>query len=84
MMEYLNLAPPNDMVDGPDKSANANHLYDWMLESCERLFDNEIEQSAFEDQMRLMFGIKEAYKLFTVDKLIGVFIKQVSSLKHPV
>ncbi|KAL0570127.1 hypothetical protein V5O48_011832 [Marasmius crinis-equi] len=57
--------------------ANGNHLYELMLESCERLFDNEIEQTAFEDQMRHMFGIKEAYKIFTIDKLIGVIIKQV-------
>jgi len=48
-----------------------------MLESIERLFENDIEQHLFEDQMRSMFGIKEAYKLFTIDKLIGSIIKQV-------
>ncbi|KAG7097684.1 hypothetical protein E1B28_005009 [Marasmius oreades] len=77
IIESLNLAPPEDMVNGHGKSTSANYFYDLMLESCERLFDNEIEQSAFEEQMRHMFGIKEAYKIFTVDKLIGVFIKQV-------
>lgn len=76
-----------------EKSSVAEHFYDLMLESCERLFENDIEPSAFEDQMRYMFGIKvcsiyfglqfnlnflqEAYKLFTIDKLIGSIIKQV-------
>ncbi|KAK0449656.1 uncharacterized protein EV420DRAFT_1565242, partial [Desarmillaria tabescens] len=32
---------------------------------------------AFEEQMRLMFGVKEAYKIFTIDKLIGSIIKQI-------
>jgi hypothetical protein len=39
-------------------SSTAEHFYDLMLESCERLFENEIEQQVFEDQMRYMFGIK--------------------------
>ncbi|KAK0450434.1 histone deacetylase complex, SIN3 component [Desarmillaria tabescens] len=58
-------------------NANASHFYELMLESCERLFDNEVEQPAFEEQMRLMFGVKEAFKIFTIDKLIGSIIKQV-------
>ncbi|KAK0482436.1 histone deacetylase complex, SIN3 component [Armillaria novae-zelandiae] len=37
----------------------------------------ELEQPAFEEQIRLMFGVKEAYKIFTIDKLIGSVIKQV-------
>ncbi|KAK7032931.1 histone deacetylase complex, SIN3 component [Favolaschia claudopus] len=60
--------------------SNAEHFYDLLLESCERLFDNELDQNAFEDQMRFMFGIKEAYKIFTVDKIIGCLIKQVQLL----
>ena len=71
------------MVNGIDKpsTSDGTHLYELMLESCERLFDNEIEQTAFEDQMRRMFGIKEAYKIFTIDKLIGLIIKQVRALR---
>ncbi|KAK0449645.1 uncharacterized protein EV420DRAFT_1646964 [Desarmillaria tabescens] len=57
-----------------DPNANASHFYELMLESCERVFDNEVEQAAFEEQMRLMFGVK---KIFTNDKLIGSIIKQV-------
>ena len=76
-----------------DKINVAEHYYDLVRDSCEKLFNNDIEQSAFEDQMRHMFGIKvypldlglhskltylqEAYKIFTIDKLIGSIIKQV-------
>jgi paired amphipathic helix protein Sin3a len=47
-----------DLMNLPDRNANAEHFYDLLLESCERLFDNELEQPAFEDQMRSMFGTK--------------------------
>jgi len=30
--------------------------------------------------MRFMFGIREAYKIFTIDKLIGALIKQVQTI----
>ncbi len=35
----------------------ASQYYEYMLETCERLFDNQVEQLAFEDQMREMFGL---------------------------
>ncbi|KAF8552138.1 hypothetical protein OG21DRAFT_1511850 [Imleria badia] len=60
-----------------ERAAHAEHYYDLMLESCERLFDNEIDQHAFEEQMRSMFGYKDAYRIFTIDKVLGAFIKQV-------
>ncbi|KAH9943527.1 hypothetical protein B0H21DRAFT_490302 [Amylocystis lapponica] len=63
-----------------DKSANAAHFYDLMLDSCEKLFDNEIEPHVFEDQLRYMFGAKNAYKMFTVDKVVGALIKQVQAV----
>lgn len=78
-----------------ERAKNPEHYYEFLLVSLERLFDNEIEQHAFEDQIRYMFGTKvcfivssltiegveqfrqEAYRIFTVDKLIGGIIKQV-------
>ncbi|EAU81489.2 sin3b [Coprinopsis cinerea okayama7 len=51
--------------------------YVFLLETCERLFDNEIESHAFEDQMRAVFGIQNGYKIFTIDKVISALIKQV-------
>ncbi|PCH44684.1 hypothetical protein WOLCODRAFT_123950 [Wolfiporia cocos MD-104 SS10] len=59
-----------------DRAATAVHFYSLILVSCERLFDNDIEQHVFEDQMRYMFGTKDAYKIFTVDKVVGAIIKQ--------
>lgn len=44
-----------------ERIAHAEHYYDLMLESCERLFDNEIDQHAFEEQMRFMFGYKVCF-----------------------
>lgn len=41
-----------------DRAPGAEHFYDFMLESCERLFENDLEQQVFEDQMRYMFGVK--------------------------
>ncbi|KAK0433825.1 uncharacterized protein EV420DRAFT_1481708 [Desarmillaria tabescens] len=58
-------------------NANVSHFYELMLESCKCVFDNEVEQAAFEEQMQLMFGVKEAYKIFTNNKLIRSIIKQV-------
>jgi len=64
-------APPNTIP---------NHFYEMLLGLCERLFENEIEQHAFEDQMRSAFGVKEAYRVFTVDKVIGAIIKQAQAV----
>lgn len=41
-------------VENPSKT----HYYDFLLETCEQLFDNEIDQHAFEEHMRAVFGIK--------------------------
>jgi len=76
----------------------ASQYYELMLETCERLFDNQIEQLAFEDQMREMFGLhasfffvhlyvgchliehmQDAFKVFTIDKVLAAIIKHVSN-----
>lgn len=44
--------------NGVDVTVNAGHYYEMLLAFCERLFSNEIEQHAFEDQMRAVFGTK--------------------------
>ncbi|KAG5651812.1 hypothetical protein H0H81_007335 [Sphagnurus paluster] len=74
-----------DSMNLGDRATVTEHYYDLLLESLERLFDNEIEQLAFEDQMRFMFGTKasslnEGYKAFTFDKVIGALIKQVQAV----
>ncbi|KAF4580450.1 Transcriptional regulatory protein sin3 [Pleurotus pulmonarius] len=67
-------------VHRPLLPGSVEHYYDVLLESCERLFDAELEQHFFEEQTRAMFGTKVAYKIFTVDKLIGAIIKQVQAV----
>ena len=48
----------NDYTKLREKASSAIHFYDVMLESCEKLFDNEIEQHIFEDELRSIFGTK--------------------------
>lgn len=52
--------PTTGVTSGdPDRDVTSKaNLYEFMLATCERLFDNEIEQNMFEDQMRYMFGVK--------------------------
>ncbi|KAM5541748.1 hypothetical protein V8D89_004477 [Ganoderma adspersum] len=69
-----------DLAKLGNRLDQSSHYYDLMLESCEKLFDNEFEQPAFEEMMRYMFGLKHAFKLFTVDKLIGALIKQIQTI----
>jgi len=57
--------------DGPEAPAR---YYRYTLELCEKLFEGEIEQSAFEEACRLMYGIR-AFPIFSVDKLISTVIK---------
>ena len=59
----LGLPSQADFTQFGDREPTAEHYYELFLESCERLFDNEIEQHAFEDQMRLMFGTKVNFSL---------------------
>ncbi|KAL5498737.1 hypothetical protein ACEPAH_2092 [Sanghuangporus vaninii] len=61
------------------RESPAAQFYPFLLETCERLFDNSIDQQAFEDITRHMFGTK-AYVTFTFDKVIGAIIKQVQSI----
>jgi hypothetical protein len=35
----------------------ALQYYELMLETCERLFDNQVEQLTLDDQMHKMFGL---------------------------
>ena len=54
------------VAEGSDRAAgstgpssnNPERFYDLLLETCERLFDNEIDQHVFEDQVRHVFGLK--------------------------
>lgn len=63
---------------GEPMSVTAQQYYQRALGLCEKLFDGEIDQAAFEEAMRTMFAT-QGYTLFTVDKLLNMILKQVSS-----
>ncbi|KAI5118376.1 hypothetical protein M0805_005842 [Coniferiporia weirii] len=54
------------------------HFYGYLLDACEKLFEGELDQATFEENMRFLFGTK-AYNMFTLDKLIAALIKQVQT-----
>lgn len=71
----LTMAPERK---GEPMSVTAQQYYQRALGLCEKLFDGEIDQAAFEEAMRTMFAT-QGYTLFTVDKLLNMILKQVSS-----
>jgi paired amphipathic helix protein Sin3a len=71
----LGLAIPAPVVDDGDNPAE--RYYEHALDLAEKLFDGDIDQQTYEEQLRYMGGVK-AYPLYTVDKLISTIIKHVS------
>lgn len=63
--------PIIDQGDNP-----ALRYYEHALDLAEKLFDGDVDQTTYEEQLRYMVGI-DAYPLFTVDKLIQTVIKHV-------
>ncbi|KAH0838111.1 hypothetical protein J3R83DRAFT_6357 [Lanmaoa asiatica] len=61
----------------PDSTQELVYMY--FIDACEKFFDGELEVGLFEEHMRWLFG-NQAYLLFTLDKLIAAFIKQVQSV----
>lgn len=63
-----------------DQGVNpAEHYYEHALDLAEKLFDGDLDQTTYEEQLRYMGGTK-AYPLFTIDKLISTVIKHVCGL----
>ncbi|TFK41885.1 histone deacetylase complex, SIN3 component [Crucibulum laeve] len=60
-------------------NTDGNVVYMYLLDACDKLFDNELDQATFEEHMRWFFGTK-AYHLFTLDKLITALVKQVQTV----
>ncbi|CAL1694084.1 unnamed protein product [Somion occarium] len=56
-----------------------NVLYMYLLDACEKVFENELDQATFEEHMRWFFGTK-AHQVFTLDKVITAIIKQVQTI----
>ncbi|KAG7099673.1 hypothetical protein E1B28_001498 [Marasmius oreades] len=60
-------------------SGDANVVYLYVLNACEKMFAGDLDQSSFEEHMRWFFGSK-AYHLFTLDRLIIALVKQVQTI----
>ncbi|KAH7104880.1 hypothetical protein BKA62DRAFT_690990 [Auriculariales sp. MPI-PUGE-AT-0066] len=60
------------------KGNAAQYFYAHLLESCEKLFEGDLEPLAFEENLRFMFGT-QAYVMFTVDKVVGAIVKQLQT-----
>lgn len=72
-----NPLPIIDVSADDDKHA-AEGYYPYLLELCEKYFESELDQSTYEENLRMMWGIK-AFPLFTVDKMVSALIKHVSA-----
>lgn len=88
--QALDVYSPETGMDG-----KTNVLYKYLLDSCEKLFDAEMDQATFEEHMRWFFGTQvsgvllecvvslnrmQAFHTFTIDKVVAALIKQVSRL----
>ncbi|GAA5935960.1 uncharacterized protein JCM15063_001860 [Sporobolomyces koalae] len=70
----LSLAPAN----GERWTASADYYYQRALALCEKFFEGELDQAAFEDSIRRILAT-QGYMLFTVDKLVTNIIKQAQA-----
>lgn len=56
-----------------------NVLYMYLLDACDKVFDGEMDQAMFEEQMRWFFGTV-AFNTYTIDKTVAALIKQVQTI----
>lgn len=47
-----------EAVGGAQADTEVNVLYMYLLDACEKVFDNELDQATFEEHMRWFFGTK--------------------------
>ncbi|KAH7923892.1 hypothetical protein BV22DRAFT_1035800 [Leucogyrophana mollusca] len=73
------LALAKEALGDPPSSDETKLTYMYLLDACEKVFDNELDQGVFEEHMRWFFGNK-AYHLFTLDKLIAALVKQIQTI----
>ena len=52
------LAQTMDVLGDRGASDDANVVYMYLLNACEKLFDSELDQATFEEHMRWFFGNK--------------------------
>jgi paired amphipathic helix protein Sin3a len=52
------LAQTMEVLGDRRASGDANVVYMYLLNACEKLFDNDLDQATFEEHMRWFFGNK--------------------------
>lgn len=79
--EELGLADPNGPsavlaqameAVGDNATEGANVVYMYLLDACEKVFDNELDQVMFEEHMRWFFGSKVGKHGFRPDCSISL------------
>ncbi|KAL0581071.1 hypothetical protein V5O48_000964 [Marasmius crinis-equi] len=71
--------PATVLGQAMEGNGDANVVYMYLLDACEKMFAGDLDQSSFEEHMRWFFGSK-AFHLFTLDKLITALVKQVQTI----
>ncbi|KAI8092967.1 uncharacterized protein BX664DRAFT_260824 [Halteromyces radiatus] len=62
-----------------DDISTSNGYYNAVLDLIDRFFDGEVEPQLFEESIRYFF-VTDAYLLFTIDKLVHAFVKQIQAV----
>jgi len=70
----LSYAPPGSTASG--WSDSPDYYYHRALGICEKMFDGDIDQTAFEDGIRRIMAT-QGYVLFTIDKTLTSILKLV-------
>ncbi|THV01430.1 hypothetical protein K435DRAFT_655423 [Dendrothele bispora CBS 962.96] len=71
--------PATVLAQAMEVNNDANVVYMYLMDACDKVFSGDLDQIAFEEHMRWFFGNK-AYHLFTLDKLIIALVKQVQTI----
>jgi len=80
METHVDDAAARRMKFSPTPSETEEKLdYDWVKNTVYALINNEIDISAYEDDLRKAMGT-EAYSLFTVDKLLSQMVKLLQGM----
>lgn len=75
----LGLAEPKTANHGVEAGENPSETYyEKLLHMTEQLFENELDAATFEENLRVMFGVK-SFVMFTIDRVVAAVVKQVSS-----
>lgn len=62
-MRTNGLSVPTDLASTAKEGRTETHFYGYMLEACEKLFEGELDQATFEENMRFLFGTKVRVRL---------------------